>query len=78
MNSETFRTWLLEQGCRIEGRELSPRGGGHAVAQVRREGRTAELPQIGSDKPISQDEARGICAALGLDWRKLPGPASRA
>jgi len=78
MNSETFRSWLAEQGCRIEGRELAGRGRGQAVAHVYREGRTAELPSIGSDKPIADEEVRDICQALGLDWTKLPGPASRA
>lgn len=77
MNSETFRAWLAEQGCRIEGREMEGRGHGATVVNVFREGRTAELPLGGSHKPLDQETVREICQALDLDWSKLPGPSRR-
>ena len=77
MNNETFRNWLVEQGCRIEGRhQRRDRGEGSATVQVLREGRTAELPLAGSHKPIDPETARAICQTLGLDASKLPGPSS--
>lgn len=77
MNSETFRAWLIEQGCRIDGREREGRGKGPTVVHVHREDRTAELPLGGSHKPIDPETARAICQALELDRSRLPGPARR-
>lgn len=77
MNSDTFRAWLLEQGCRIEGRDGVRRGEGPTAAHVFREGRSAELPLVGSHKAIDAETARAICQALDLDWSRLPGPTSR-
>jgi len=74
MDSATFRSWLAERGCRFDRHE---RGKGQAAVTVHREGRTAELPMVGSHKPIDPETARAICQALDLDWSKLPGPASR-
>jgi hypothetical protein len=77
MESETFRDWLVERGCRFDHHE-EQRGKGQAAITVHRKGRSAELPQVGSHKPIDLDTARAVCQTLGLDWTELPGPASRA
>jgi hypothetical protein len=77
MNSETFRSWLAERGCRFDHHEAE-RGGGQAALTIHREGRTAELPSIGSHKAIEEDTARAVCEALGLNWSELPGPEGRA
>ena len=77
MNSDTFRTWLAERGCRFDHHE-EDRGDGQAAVTVHREGRTAQLALIGSRKPIDPETARDVCRALALDWSELPGPKSRA
>lgn len=77
MNSDTFRSWLTERGCRFDHHE-EDRGDGQAAVTVHREGRTAQLPLIGSHKPIDPETARDVCLALALDWSELPGPRSRA
>jgi hypothetical protein len=77
MESETFRTWLAERGCRFDHHQ-ERRGGGQAAVTVRREGRTAQLPLIGSHRSIDEETARAVCEALGLDWSQLPGPEGRA
>jgi hypothetical protein len=77
MDSETFRSWLAERGCRFDHHE-EDRGDGQAAVTVHREGRTARLPLIGSHKPIDLETARAVCTALALDWSELPGPAGRA
>jgi hypothetical protein len=77
MDSETFRSWLTERGCRFDHHE-EDRGNGQAAVTVHREGRTAQLPMIGSRKPIDLETARAVCQALALDWSELPGPAGRA
>jgi hypothetical protein len=77
MDSETFRTWLAERGCRFDHHQ-EQRGQGQAVVTVHHEGRTAELGLIGSHKPVDFDTARDICVALALDWSELPGPEGRA
>lgn len=78
MDSATFRGWLAERGCRFDHFEADERGHGHGVVTVRREGRTAKLPLLGSDKAIDAETARAVCQVLELDWTQLPGPASRA
>ena len=77
MDSDTFRSWLAERGCRFDHHEET-RGRGQAAVTIHHEGRTAELPLVGSHKPIDLDTARDICQALGLDWSQLPGPEGRA
>jgi hypothetical protein len=77
MDSDTFRNWLAERGCRFD-HHPEHRGEGQAAVTVHREGRTAELPLVGSRKPIDPETARAVCAALALDWSELPGPAGRA
>ena len=77
MDSETFRNWLTERGCRFDHNE-EHRGSRQAAVTVHREGRTAQLPLIGSRKPIDLETTRAICQALALDWSELPGPESRA
>jgi len=77
MDSATFRSWLAERGCRFDPHH-EQRGQGPAAVIVHREGRTAELPLVGSHKPIDLETARAICQALALDWSELPGPEGRA
>jgi hypothetical protein len=76
MESRTFRTWLAQHGCTFDGGEQK-RGQGHAVVTVHREGRTAELPMVGSHKPVDAEIARRICVDLNLNPKELPGPSSR-
>ncbi len=76
MQSATFREWLAARGCRFQKYQHEPKG--HAVVTVEREGRTAELPSIGSHESLDADLLRDICERLGLDWNELPGPMGRA
>jgi len=78
MQSATFRKWLVDRGCRIDHLEHEQRGHGHATATVHREGRSVELPLVGSRKDLDPQDVRRICEALGLDWHDLLGPRSRA
>lgn len=78
MDSETFRSWLAERGCRFDHHEHEERGKGHAVATIHREGRTAQLPLVGTHMAINLETAQAVCEALALDWSELPGPESRA
>ncbi len=77
MNSANFRAWLVEQGCHIDRREGARRGHGQAKVHVHREGRTAELPEVGSHAPLAPETIRAICEALDLDSSKLPGFTAR-
>lgn len=77
MDSETFRDWLAERGCRFD-HHSEQRGMGQAAVTIHCEGRTAELPLVGSRKAIDPEVARAVCEALALDWSALPGPANRA
>jgi hypothetical protein len=77
MDSETFRAWLADRGCRFDHKTHRERGAGHGVVTVHREGRSALMPLLGSNKPIDTQVAREVCEALGLDWSDLPGPKSR-
>jgi len=77
MESATFRKWLVEQGCHIEGGE-HPRGHeGPVMATVRREGRETRVPLGGSHKALDPRVVRRACEELGLDSSQLPGPKSR-
>ncbi len=77
MESATFRKWLLEQGCRIDGHEHHERHEGHVTVTVHREGRKAEVPLGGSRQILDARVVRRACEQLGLDWSELPGPKSR-
>lgn len=44
---------------------------------IHRQGRTTRLPLLGSRKPIALEAAQAICEDMDLDWKALPGPASR-
>lgn len=68
MQASTFRDWLAERGHSL----------GHAVVTVEREGRTAELPLVGSHERLDPGVIREVCERLGLDWNALPGPRGRA
>ena len=78
MESSTFRQWLLERGCHFD---QKPRGRakhlGHAGVRVRREGRVAEVPLVGSRKHLPADIVLTVVEKLGLNPAELPGPKSR-
>jgi hypothetical protein len=76
MESETFRKWLVERGCRFDTRQEG-RGDGHGTLRVHREGRTAEMALVGSHHELDPRLVRQVCEALGLEWSDLPGPQSR-
>jgi hypothetical protein len=77
MESATFRKWLLEQGCRIDGDE-HPRGHeGHVMVTVHREARKTRVPLGGARQSLDQRVVRQVCEDLGLDPLQLPGPLSR-
>ena len=73
MEAATFRNWLEQRGCRVDGRLHEGRGQGQAVVTVHREGRTAELPLGGSRKALDFATEQAICEALDIDWSELPG-----
>jgi hypothetical protein len=77
MQSSTFRDWLAEHGCRFHKHERG-HGLGHATVAVERQGRTAELPLVGSHERLDPDLVRDVCDRLDLDWNELPGPQGRA
>jgi hypothetical protein len=77
MQSTTFREWLAERGCHFHQHERG-HGHGHVVVSVEREGRTAELPLVGSHERLDPALVRDVCDRLGLDWNELPGPMGRA
>jgi len=77
MESATFRKWLVEQGCRIDGDE-HPRGHeGHVMVTVHREGRKTRVPLGGSHKALDPRAVRRACEELAIDSSQLPGPTSR-
>ena len=76
MESATFRNWLAERGCRFD-HHRGHRGQGQASVTIHREGRTAQLPQVGSRQHLDPNVIRQVCEELGLDWSELPGPKSR-
>jgi hypothetical protein len=73
MEPATFRQWLEQRGCRIDGGMPEGRGQGHTVVTVHRDGRTAQLPLGGSRKALDFATEQAICESLGLDWSELPG-----
>ena len=76
MENATFRKWLIEQGCRFDTQQEG-RGEGHGTLTIRREGRTAEMPLVGSHHELDPRAVRQVCEALGLAWSDLPGPKGR-
>jgi hypothetical protein len=77
MESETFRKWLLEQGCHIDGHEHHQRHEGHVMVTVHRDGRKAEVRLGGSHQILDPRAVRHVCEQLGLDPSLLPGPKGR-
>jgi len=77
MESETFRKWLAEHGCRFDHHEHEKRGEGQVIVTVHRQGRKAEVPLGGSHQSLDPRVVRRACDELGLDWSNLPGPAGR-
>ena len=77
MESETFRKWLAEHGCRFDQHEHEKRGEGQVIVTVHRQGRKAEVPLGGSHQSLDPRVVRRACDELGLDSSKLPGPAGR-
>lgn len=47
------------------------------ITTIHRQGRTTRLQSLGSRKPIALEAAQAICEDMDLDWKALPGPASR-
>ncbi len=76
MEYATFRTWLVERGCRFDTPQ-EERGDGHAAVTIHREGRTAELLLVGSRHNLDPRAVHDVCTALGLEWSELPVPRSR-
>ena len=77
MESDTFRKWLVEQGCRIDHREHDQRHKGPVMVTVHREGRKAEVPLGHSHQILDARLVLRACEELGLDLAQLPGPKSR-
>ena len=76
MENATFRKWLVEQGCRFDTQQEG-RGESHGTLTIHREGRTAEMPLVGSHHELDPRSVRRVCEALGLAWSDLPGPKGR-
>ena len=77
MNSATFKNWLVEQGCRIDGGQHPVGHEGHVKVTAHREGRTSEIPLPGTHQDIDPRIVQRVCVELGLDASQLPGPKSR-
>ena len=61
MESATFRKWLVEQGCRIDGDE-HPRGHeGHVMVTVHREVRKTRVPLGGARQALGPRVVRQAC-----------------
>ena len=74
MESETFRKWLVERGCRIESGKDTIGVHGHPRVTVHLKDRKAVLPEVGTKKALDQRTVRKIVSDLGLNWDELPGP----
>jgi hypothetical protein len=72
MEYATFREWLTEHGCHFDKHDEA-RGQGHGTVTIHREGRTAELPLVGSRHKLDLHSVRQVCETLGLEWSDLPG-----
>jgi hypothetical protein len=78
MEVATFRTWLSDRGCTFESGRNTIKVKGHACVTVRRDGRRAVLPDVGTKQRLDPGLVRQIVEEPGLDWNEPPGPASRA
>ncbi len=76
MEYATFREWLDKRACRFD-TQLEGRGEGHGTVTIHRQGRTAELPLVGSRHELDPTSVQTVCEGLGLEWSDLPGPKSR-
>jgi hypothetical protein len=77
MEIDTFRKWLVEQGCRIDS-DQHPRGHeGHGDVIVHREGRKTHIPLAGPHQFLDSRIVERACRDLDLDASQLPGPKSR-
>ena len=74
--SETFRKWLVERGCRIESGKDTIGVHGHPRVTVHLKDRKAVLPEVGTKKTLDQRIVRKIVSDLGLNWDELPGPCA--
>jgi hypothetical protein len=77
MESATFRKWLVEHGCRIDGHDRPHGHEGPVMVTVHREGRKVRLPLGGSRQALDPRIVQQACQELGLDPSQLPGPKSR-
>jgi hypothetical protein len=77
MQGETFRKWLVEQGCRIDSHQHPVGHEGHVMVTVHREGRTTKILLAGLHHELDPRVVKQACADLGLDPSQLPGPQSR-
>lgn len=77
MESATFRKWLVERRCHIDGHERSKGHEGPVRVTVHREGRTTRIQLGGSHQALDPRIVRRACEELGLDPLQLPGPKSR-
>ena len=76
MEYATFRKWLTEQGCHFD-TQREERGEGHGTVTIHRNGRSAELPLVGSHHELDPNAVRKVCDVLDLKWSDLPGQKSR-
>ena len=79
MQSATLRQWLQERGCEFRRhRKIKHKTSGFSSVTVCREGRTAELPLVGSHGEIPPEVVYAIVDQLGLDRNELPRIKDRA
>lgn len=73
MQSATLRKWLRDRGCEFRKHERGKgKRSGFGAVTVRREGRSAELPLVGSHAEIPPETVDAIVEQLGLDRKELP------
>ncbi len=77
MESGTFRKWLLEHGCRIDGDRHPTGHEGPVTVVVHREGKTTQVAFGSPRHNLDPRAVHAACEALGLDPSELPGPQSR-
>lgn len=77
MESATFRKWLVEHGCRIDGDQHPSGHEGHVTVTVHREGRNTKVTLGGAHQKLDPRVVNRACEELGLDPSQLPGPKSR-
>ena len=77
MEYSTFREWLTKHGCHFD-TQPEQRGEGHGSVTIHREGRSVELPLVGSRHELNPVSVREVREALDLNWSDLPGPKGRS